>query len=330
MSTRESVTTYDAAKISELQDALWLLKRERISADGLSTYDRYVVLHDNAMMQPCVWPEDEDLSGFGLRARNCAHRGPAFLAWHREYLRRFENDLKRVSGNPDMVIPYWDWASDAANPDASRVWDIAGPAATSPNERVNAGSFKFDRANPGDPDNWVIVDRTGRADGGLVRSCGYPSNPAQPRLGLPTQPEIDFAVSFADYDSAPWNEASGLLAGTAIGFRNLLEGWVIESSTTPGTVAFGNGLHNRVHMWVGGSMGPGTSPNDPLFFLHHAFIDKLWYDWEQRHVGSVYQPQTGGPVGHNWTDPLFPWNGVNSPDFVTVEQASQMGTVSYV
>lgn len=38
--------------------------------------------------------------------------------------------------------------------------------------------------------------------------------------------------------------------------------------------------HGDVHMFVGGTMSGHASPYDPLFFLHHAFIDKLWFDWQ--------------------------------------------------
>ncbi|MEV8530040.1 MULTISPECIES: tyrosinase family protein [unclassified Streptomyces] len=27
------------------------------------------------------------------------------------------------------------------------------------------------------------------------------------------------------------------------------------------------------------------SPNDPLFFVHHAFTDLLWSEWPQRNPG---------------------------------------------
>ena len=43
----------------------------------------------------------------------------------------------------------------------------------------------------------------------------------------------------------------------------------------------GSQLHNRVHLWVGGNMAPMTSPNDPVFFLHHCFVDKAWADWQE-------------------------------------------------
>jgi len=48
-------------------------------------------------------------------------------------------------------------------------------------------------------------------------------------------------------------------------------------------------LHARVHGWVGGEMGnPKKSANDPLFFLHHAFIDKTWSDWVLAHPTQTF------------------------------------------
>jgi Common central domain of tyrosinase len=42
--------------------------------------------------------------------------------------------------------------------------------------------------------------------------------------------------------------------------------------------------HGGVHSWVGGTMAdPGQSPGDPLFFLHHANVDRLWAIWQRNH-----------------------------------------------
>lgn len=36
-------------------------------------------------------------------------------------------------------------------------------------------------------------------------------------------------------------------------------------------------MHGLSHAWVGGYMYVlRVSPNDPAFYLHHAFIDYLW------------------------------------------------------
>lgn len=40
-------------------------------------------------------------------------------------------------------------------------------------------------------------------------------------------------------------------------------------------------IHGNVHNAVGGDMGAAHSPTDPLFFLHHANVDRLWAQWEQ-------------------------------------------------
>lgn len=44
-------------------------------------------------------------------------------------------------------------------------------------------------------------------------------------------------------------------------------------------------FHNRLHVLVGGTMVSSASPADPLFWLHHAFIDKIWADWQVLHPG---------------------------------------------
>lgn len=55
-------------------------------------------------------------------------------------------------------------------------------------------------------------------------------------------------------------------------------------------------LHDPVHRWVGGNMGLTTSPNDPVFFLHHCYLDLLWERWKRQHPTlDSYLPQAGWP-----------------------------------
>ncbi len=42
----------------------------------------------------------------------------------------------------------------------------------------------------------------------------------------------------------------------------------------------GPGLHDSVHCLVGGTMCSARASNDPIFFLHHAMVDKIWADWQ--------------------------------------------------
>jgi tyrosinase len=47
------------------------------------------------------------------------------------------------------------------------------------------------------------------------------------------------------------------------------------------------GVHNSGHVWVGGSMGSiPTAPCDPVFWMHHAEIDRIWAAWQTTHPGQ--------------------------------------------
>ena len=47
-------------------------------------------------------------------------------------------------------------------------------------------------------------------------------------------------------------------------------------------------LHNRVHVWVGGTMSEiPVAAFDPLFWAHHTMIDRIWALWQQAHRGAV-------------------------------------------
>jgi tyrosinase len=37
--------------------------------------------------------------------------------------------------------------------------------------------------------------------------------------------------------------------------------------------------HNNVHNFVGGDMGTFMSPLDPIFWTHHAMLDRCWVEW---------------------------------------------------
>jgi tyrosinase len=63
-------------------------------------------------------------------------------------------------------------------------------------------------------------------------------------------------------------------------------------------------IHNPPHRWVEGVMGGGTSPGDPVFYLHHCWIDLLWAKWQLANPGAPFV-SSGPGVGLN--DPLMGW-----------------------
>jgi tyrosinase len=56
----------------------------------------------------------------------------------------------------------------------------------------------------------------------------------------------------------------------------------------PGTGQLENRPHNNVHVAIGGWMGnPQTAAQDPIFWLHHANIDRYWNVWLKQGGGRA-------------------------------------------
>jgi len=54
-------------------------------------------------------------------------------------------------------------------------------------------------------------------------------------------------------------------------------------------------IHDGVHEWVGGTMSIlDTAPADPLFWMHHANIDRLWWSWQTSPEGTGQNPNLSG------------------------------------
>jgi tyrosinase len=160
-------------------------------------YRRFVTLHVDAMSMSHM-----DWSVHTMRMGSSLVRGKNFLAWHRRFLKLFEERLQAV--DPTVTVPYWDSVTDRHIP----------PALDDPTLLTR----------------WSVS-----------------------RIWDPTQlaSPIDLA-------------AVRTFAGTFTGFQTLLEG----------------SIHSDTHNAVGGDMAGRASPTDPLFWLHHAFIDKTWAEWQ--------------------------------------------------
>ncbi len=46
------------------------------------------------------------------------------------------------------------------------------------------------------------------------------------------------------------------------------------------------GAHAAVHNAIGGNMASSASPSDPIFYLHHANIDRIWANWQIKNPTS--------------------------------------------
>ncbi len=268
MNIRKNISKMSTAEKTAFVNAVLALKADTTSsrpaaanADGArNRYDVYVWIHSMVM--------------------NAAHKGAAFTPWHREFLRQFELELQHVSGNPKMTIPYWDCVKDRTASDAGYPFtaNFMGGMGTGADNRVNTGAFA-ERAG------WILNVISGQATGTRRDNTNYlrrrtGQNPNQ----LPERADLNMALARTSYDRAPFAEGGNRPNPSTIAssFRKILE----------------YDLHNGPHEWIGGNMLPHTSPNDPVFYLHHSNIDRIWAVWQQRLNGGItnYHPNSGIPL----------------------------------
>lgn len=314
LAVRHDAKTLTSDERTAYVDAILALKvKPSPWVDGLSVYDTFVDWHRDAF-------------SCGV---NAAHMGPAFLPWHRVFLNLFQEQISEI--DPSVVLPYWNWAVD--NTTDSYVWQddfMGGDGDDDQGEAVVNGPFKKGK--------WVInifdytdTDRFPY----IVRDLGAGNlGPA-----LPTEADVEDALAIGTYDAAPW-DATTPAKGS---FRNFLEGWrdcadqMCDPTAGLGPTCTGShDLHNRVHLWVAGefafahelhmqdpehpmatpepdmilgTMAANSSPNDPVFWLHHVNIDRIWSQWLTRY-GQVYVPESGGPFGHNLNDYMWPYQSI--------------------
>lgn len=63
------------------------------------------------------------------------------------------------------------------------------------------------------------------------------------------------------------------------------------------------GVHNSGHVWVGGSMGSIlTAPADPVFWMHHAEIDRIWAEWQAANPGQHPALAGTAAIMDPWTE----------------------------
>jgi tyrosinase len=59
--------------------------------------------------------------------------------------------------------------------------------------------------------------------------------------------------------------------------------------------------HNDIHVWIGGFMGhPRSAAYDPIFWLHHCNIDRLWEVWRAASPNHIAPPSPLWRNGQNF------------------------------
>lgn len=182
-----------------------------------------------------------------------AHGNSRFFPWHRAYLKTLEEKMQGY--HPCVTMPYWDWTQDQVKPNGDFQWTekMAGTAPT-PTPTGQQGL-------------WGNINGNSNTLMGAFKS-------------------VDWIIpaSFPVHARTQSMNPGGSLPSTATVASYLAR---VSFGTSPSLKAF-EGPHGSPHVMIGGNMGNGRSPADPIFWLHHAGVDKLWWDWQALHVSTDY------------------------------------------
>lgn len=197
----------------------------------------------------------------------CQHQSWYFLPWHRGYLASFEQIVRAaivsLGGPKDWALPYWNYNENLQTLELPACF----AATTLPN---------------GEQNPLYVVRRFGPNGDGVV---------------VLNEQRIDLRPALTDHEFA------GTSSGGSPGF-----GGPVTVFEHDGEVSgrLESQPHNYVHVAVGGQqqgtrvpglmIDPDTAGLDPIFWLHHANIDRLWDVWLQRDA------QNHNPQSSLWLD----------------------------
>ncbi len=209
------------------------------------------------------------------RFRQCQHAGWFFLPWHRGYLFAMEAiaaDWIGSQGGPgDWALPYWNYLDDS-NPNARDI----------PKEFLDA----------------TLPDGSPNPLSDALRG---------PATRLGPQPWVTSDIS--------------LTAQTAETVYTAIPGTLGYGGPISGFAQFGNSgganesdPHNLVHVMVGGDASanpagwmfdPNFAALDPIFWVHHCNVDRLWEAWmsDSSHTMELGAAWKNGPFPMQFTMP---------------------------
>jgi FtsP/CotA-like multicopper oxidase with cupredoxin domain/peroxiredoxin len=219
-----------------------------------------------------------------------AHKGSAFITWHRAFLLLFERELQKTY--PHVTLPYW----------------IQGPVTTiySPEflgqNDASTNDITFDSLNP--LYGWAI------------------SLPQDPPGSIP-QPMGPLQRSNRDHNSttSAFRQWSAFQARDAFAdfIPELFNGDFKSGNLEPNPHDFGHGFVGPPGRWMSNCR---ESDADPAFWVFHCYHDYLWAKWQwyndrfradgmdPNHYAPAdhYQAGNSDALGHHLFDTMWPWD----------------------
>lgn len=181
--------------------------------------------------------------------RQCQHSSWFFLPWHRMYLAFFEQivaaTVRELGGPEDWALPYWNYSN-----------------ASNQNARLLPPAFRAMQLPDGSPNPLRVQQR------------GVGVNEGEEFV---FDEDVDLVVCLTEesFISAPFGGDPGF-GGRQTVF-NHSSGPAGDLERIP---------HGSMHVAVGGDFGWmsafNTAALDPIFWLHHCNLDRIWTVWLRR------------------------------------------------
>jgi len=196
---------------------------------------------------------------------NCQHGSWFFLPWHRMYLMAFELAIQDALEDDEWALPYW-YSLDPDDADKA----VLPPAFRDDTKQLwtSERSIPANSGAPLPPLQDSVID--------ALRASPYSTATGLSTFGGGERAEPSFS-----------GDESGLLEDTPHGGVHVLVGNDFDQ--------FGNLVRAG---WMGSFFTAGL---DPIFWLHHANLDRLWQVWLELDPDNNMNP-TGDPA---WFDTEF-------------------------
>lgn len=185
----------------------------------------------------------------------CQHQSWFFLPWHRGYITAFEaviaETVAGLGGPADWALPYWNYSEDLQVQPKARLM----------------------------PDDLFLKTIAGK------------SNALWSRRANVQHGDFNLGPDVVTLDALKFRNFANAHAGSPSGFGGPVTGFNPGGGDNGGVESL---PHNRIHTRIGGDTGfmsdPATAALDPIFWLHHCNIDRLWEVW--RNQGAQFATPT--------------------------------------
>jgi tyrosinase len=257
-----------------------------------------------------------------IHLMDCPHGNWWFYVWHRGYIGYFERTIRALSGDDSFAIPYWDWTQMPKPQIPDAMFDGVLTPTDKGYEPYTGDLARFtafikpeletywNRLSP-DQQHWLDVrgykvfndlwkDVTGNGNPeneafAITRGARYLSRD-NPKFDDKTAYDVSAYMVYSGLQPTDFYNPTPVNIGNSERlFLSFTSSKTDSHEMQPTETTYFSTIeafpHNKVHNYIGGlgsikppwgNMTNNLSPVDPIFFLHHSNMDRLWDVWTRK------------------------------------------------